>query len=444
MRNKINFRLAGIAILAIIATVIGTTIIYYNLFEKQVMAELRLCAKLLTAQINSDGTQINGTDINFDSENDKLKELRITLIDKEGTVLYDNDAAIGQLKNHNDRPEIKEAFEYGEGQAVRRSDTLDEDTFYYAIRLNDGMVLRVATDAKSLGSAFVSVAPVIILIVIFIVLICIGISHMLTEQLLKPIEIMVNNLENSEYESPYKELDPIANLLRAQHTDILSAAKARQDFTANVSHELKTPLTAISGYAELLEGGVVSEGQQKHFFNEIRKNSDRLLNLINDIIRLSELDRKEMEPQFERISLYDVVAECMDELKVNARQRKIDISFDGEPCFIRANRGMIRELIENLAQNAIRYNNAGGKVHISVFIRNGRPILSVKDNGIGIPAVDQQRIFERFYRVDKSRSKETGGTGLGLAIVKHIVEIHDAKIELDSALGVGTTINIVF
>ena len=288
MRNKINFRLAGIAILAIIATVIGTTIIYYNLFEKQVMAELRLCAKLLTAQINSD----SGTDINFSSENDKLKELRITLIDKEGTVIYDNDAAIGQLKNHNDRPEIKEAFENGEGQAVRRSDTLDEDTFYYAIRLNDGMVLRVATDAKSLGSAFVSVAPVIILIVIFIVLICIGISHMLTEQLLKPIETMVNNLENSEYESPYKELDPIANLLRAQHTDILSAAKARQDFTANVSHELKTPLTAISGYAELLEGGVVSEGQQKHFFNEIRKNSDRLLNLINDIIRLSELDRK--------------------------------------------------------------------------------------------------------------------------------------------------------
>ena len=215
MRNKINFRLAGIAILAIIATVIGTTIIYYNLFEKQVMAELRLCAKLLTAQINSDGTQISGTYINFDSENDKLKELRITLIDKEGTVLYDNDAAIGQLKNHNDRPEIKEAFENGEGQAVRRSDTLDEDTFYYAIRLNDGMVLRVATDAKSLGSAFVSVAPVIILIVIFIVLICIGISHMLTEQLLKPIETMVNNLENSEYESPYKELDPIANLLRA-------------------------------------------------------------------------------------------------------------------------------------------------------------------------------------------------------------------------------------
>ena len=163
MRNKINFRLAGIAILAIIATVIGTTIIYYNLFEKQVMAELRLCAKLLTAQINSD----SGTDINFSSENDKLKELRITLIDKEGTVIYDNDAAIGQLKNHNDRPEIKEAFENGEGQAVRRSDTLDEDTFYYAIRLNDGMVLRVATDAKSLGSAFVSVAPVIILIVIW-------------------------------------------------------------------------------------------------------------------------------------------------------------------------------------------------------------------------------------------------------------------------------------
>ena len=444
MRNKINFRIAGVAILAIIATVIGTTIIYYNLFEKQVMSELRLSAKLLTMQIYSTDSQSDNSLTPFNYISDDLKELRITLVDKDGIVTYDNDASVDLLKNHNDRPEIKEAFENGEGEAVRRSATLDEDTFYYATRLKDGRVLRVATDAKSLASAFLSVAPIIILIVIFILLICIGISHMLTEQMLKPIETMVQNLENADYESPYKELEPISNLLRTQHTDILSAAKARQDFTANVSHELKTPLTAISGYAELLEGGVVSESQQKHFLIEIRKNSDRLLNLINDIIRLSELDRKEMEPQFERISLYDVVAECMEELKVNAGKRKIDISFEGEPCFIRANRVMIRELVENLAQNAIRYNNEGGKVHISVFQRNGRPVLSVKDNGIGIPAVDQQRIFERFYRVDKSRSKETGGTGLGLAIVKHIVELHDAKIELDSALGVGTTINIVF
>ena len=267
---------------------------------------------------------------------------------------------------------------------------------------------------------------------------------MLTKQLLFPIETMAENLGDSDYESPYKELEPLAEMLRSQHTDILAAAKARQDFTANVTHELKTPLTAISGYAELLDGGMVGEEQQKHFYQEIRKNADRLLALINDIIRLSDLDRKGHEPSFGVIDLYEVVKECMDELTVNAKQRNVNISLDGESCNVHGSKDMLKELVENLAQNAIRYNNAGGKVWVSVTKRDGRSVLTVKDNGIGIPVSEQERIFERFYRVDKSRSKATGGTGLGLAIVKHIVEIHDAKIELDSAPGVGTTISVLF
>ena len=202
--------------------------------------------------------------------------------------------------------------------------------------------------------------------------------------------------------------------------------------------------TAISGYAELLEGGMVVEEQKKHFYNEIRKNADRLLALINDIIRLSELDRKGNSPVFEELDLYEVANECMDELSVNAKQRDISISLEGENCIVHGNREMLKELVENLAQNAIRYNNQGGKVNISAIINNGRASLVVKDNGIGIPASEQQRVFERFYRVDKSRSKATGGTGLGLAIVKHIVEIHDANIELDSAPGVGTTVTVLF
>jgi len=254
----------------------------------------------------------------------------------------------------------------------------------------------------------------------------------------------VENLQNADYESPYKELDPLAEKLKIQHTDILAAAKARQDFTANVSHELKTPLTAISGYAELLEGGMVGGDQQMHFFQEIRRNADRLLVLINDIIRLSELDRKEYESTFEEIDLYSVAKECMDELTVNAKQRNISISLEGEECFIRGNRDMLKELIENLAQNAIRYNNPGGSVEISVIKKVGRVILTVKDNGIGIKASEQERIFERFYRVDKSRSKATGGTGLGLAIVKHIVDIHDAEIKVDSAPLIGTSMMIMF
>ena len=441
MKSKINIRLVGIAILAVLATVIGITIIYYGLFQKQVRADLSVSAKLLKDTHYFESVNINADKIDLSTD---INELRVTWIDEDGTVLYDNDASAELLSNHNDRPEIQEAFDKGNGEAIRKSDTMNKNTFYYAVLLDNGTVLRVATNAQSLWSVFMSVAPIIALIILLIIAICIAISHMLTKQLLLPIETMAKNLEDSDYESPYKELDPLAEMLRSQHTDILAAAKARQDFTANVSHELKTPLTAISGYAELLEGGMAGEEQQKHFYQEIRKNADRLLALINDIIRLSELDRKGYDETFEEIDLCEIVKECLDELSVNAKQRNVTISFEGESCNVRGSRDWLKELIENLSQNAIRYNNIGGKVMISINQKDGRAMLTVKDNGIGIPASEQERVFERFYRVDKSRSKATGGTGLGLAIVKHIVEIHDAKIELDSAPGVGTTIIVVF
>ena len=441
MKSKINIRLVGIAILAVIATVIGITIIYYSLFQKQVRADLSVSAKLLKDTHYFESVNIDIDEINLSTD---LSELRVTWIDEDGTVLYDNDASAELLSNHNDRPEIQEAFDKGSGEDIRKSDTMKKNTFYYAVLLDNGTVLRVATNAQSIWSVFMSAAPIIALIILLIIAICIFISHMLTKQLLLPIETMAENLGDSDYESPYKELEPLAEMLQSQHTDILAAAKARQDFTANVSHELKTPLTAISGYAELLDGGMVGEEQQKHFYQEIRKNADRLLALINDIIRLSDLDRKGHELSFGVIDLFEVVKECMDELTVNAKQRNVNISLDGESCNVHGSKDMLKELVENLAQNAIRYNNAGGKVWVSVTKRDGRSVLTVKDNGIGIPASEQQRIFERFYRVDKSRSKATGGTGLGLAIVKHIVEIHDAKIELDSAPGVGTTISVLF
>lgn len=441
MKNKINKRLIGIAILAIIATVSSITVIYYSLFQKQVRTDLTVSAKLLKDTHYFETFNVDSDVIELSSDND---ELRVTWIAKDGTVLYDNDASKEQLTNHNDRPEIREAFEKGEGEAIRKSDTMNKNTFYYALLLDNGTVLRVATNAQSLWSVFVSVSPIIVLIIFIIIVMCALISHMLTKQLLSPIETMAKNLENSDYESPYKELDPLSQMLRSQHADILSAVKARQDFTTNVSHELKTPLTAISGYAELLENEMVAKEQEKHFYHEIRKNADRLLVLINDIIRLSELDRKDHELFFDEIDLYEIAKGCLDELTINANKRNVSISLKGESCKIRGSEDMLKELIENLAQNAIRYNNPGGKVLIEIKYLNDRATLTIKDNGIGIPQSEQQRIFERFYRVDKSRSKDTGGTGLGLAIVKHIVQIHDAKIELDSAPNLGTTISVIF
>lgn len=440
MKRKINTRLVLIAILAVLASTISTTIVYYNLFQRQIRNDLSVSAKLLKDTHYFETSDINPDNIDLSTD---ISELRVTWVDTDGTVLYDNDASTTVLGNHSDRPEIQEAFENGVGECVRRSNTMNKNTFYYAVLLDNKTVLRVSTEAGSIWSVFLAVSPMIILIVIIIVVVCIALSHMLTRQLIAPIEKMAQNMEDASMEPPYKELVPFASMIRKQHTDILSAAKARQDFSANVSHELKTPLTAISGYAELIEAGMVDEEKQKHFILEIRKNAQRLLSLINDIIRLSELDRTDSQSAFEKFDLNEIVSECMEALDVNAKNRQVTLEYTGEKCNICGSKEMMRELTDNLVQNAIRYNKPNGSVWVEVH-GGDQPRLVVKDNGIGIPADEQQRIFERFYRVDKSRSKATGGTGLGLAIVKHIVEIHDAKLSLESELGQGTTITVNF
>ena len=440
MKRKINTRLVLIAILAVLASTISTTIVYYNLFQRQIRNDLSVSAKLLKDTHYFETSDINPDNIDLSTD---ISELRVTWVDTDGTVLYDNDASTTALGNHSDRPEIQEAFENGVGECVRRSDTMNKNTFYYAVLLDNKTVLRVSTEAGSIWSVFLAVSPMIMLIVIIIVVVCIALSHMLTRQLIAPIEKMAQNMEDASMEPPYKELVPFASMIRKQHTDILSAAKARQDFSANVSHELKTPLTAISGYAELIEAGMVDEEKQKHFIQEIRKNAQRLLSLINDIIRLSELDRTDSQSTFDKFDLNEIVLECMEALDVNAKNRQVTLEYTGEKCNICGSKEMMRELTDNLVQNAIRYNKPNGSVWVEVH-GGDQPRLVVKDNGIGIPADEQQRIFERFYRVDKSRSKATGGTGLGLAIVKHIVEIHDAKLSLESELGQGTTITVNF
>ncbi|MDO4943145.1 MAG: ATP-binding protein [Lachnospiraceae bacterium] len=449
MKQKINLRLAIIAILAVIATTIGTTTIYYNLFKRQVRNDLRIEAELLK---NMDMLQdIYKSSDNFQTDrilknlDDLMNDnLRITWIDIDGTVLYDNDMDASSLENHKNRPEIKAAFQTGVGEEVRKSDTLNLDTYYYAIKLENGTVVRVATEARTILSIFMSSLPFIFWLVSAIILLCIWISYLLTKQLLVPIEKMAENLDDSSQEPAYKELVPFADKIRVQHENILAAAKSRQDFTASVSHELKTPLTAISGYAELIENHMAEPNQEIYFAEQIRKNADRLVILINDIIQLSELDHREIPHDFAHIDLYETAKECVNSLCVNAKRRNIQIVFSGISCMVYAERHMIQELITNLVQNAIQYNNEGGTVIVYAGIRNDRGYLKVEDNGIGISEEMQEHVFERFYRVDKSRSRETGGTGLGLAIVKHIVEIHGASIKLDSAPGRGTRISVYF
>lgn len=441
MKQKINLRLIGIAILAIAATVIAMISVYYRLLQVQVKKDLRLNAQLLqSSDLFTDPEHVE----RCNELKDLCQSLRITWIGTDGSVLFDNDFAAARLGNHADRQEVKAAYKTGEGQAVRYSSTLNKDTFYYALRLADGTILRLAAEYESIGRIIISVIPIIALILLLILLVCIALSHMLTTQLIKPIEAMARNITDKDFQAPYKELAPFSDIIRTQHMEILAAAKDRQDFTANVSHELKTPLTAISGYAELLAANMVAPEQKMHFYHEIQKCAARLLRLINDIIRLAALDRSEREPLFNEVDLAEIVEESLNTLQLNAEQHKIKLNLQLEKCIVHGNREMLKELVDNLVVNAIFYNSPGGYVLIKVGTDNGRQKLLVKDNGIGIPATEQGKIFQRFYRVDKSRSKATGGTGLGLAIVKHIVELHSAEIILDSTPGVGTSFTIIF
>ena len=427
-----------IAALAILFTVFLVTIVYYDLFQKQMIDDLRGYRRLAESCEYTENLSRMGAALA--SEN-----VRMTIVDGQGIVLYDNEADWTMMSNHNERPEIRQALHSGEGHAVRRSETLSENTFYYAALLENGTIVRFARDAGSIYAFLQSVFPGLLGTLFLLMGMSLCMAHFLTKKFVEPVEQLAANLEGSDDESAYEELAPFVNTIRKQHRDIMKSAKMRQEFTANVSHELKTPLTAIMGYSELIENGMASSEDVARFAGEINKNASRLLTLINDTIRLAELDDGNADSVMERINLYEVSKYCVEDMKMSADKHGVSIELVGEACDVMATRGQLEELLYNLGDNAIRYNNAGGKVLVETgTTEDGAAFLMVKDTGIGIPKEHQERIFERFYRVDKSRSKSTGGTGLGLAIVKHIVTGFGARMELNSEEGKGTEIKVLF
>ena len=438
MKRKINARFVLLTVMSVVLTLILATMAYYALFKKEVLADLRSYTYVLQhAHMFDDLTAVQEYTL---SDTD----VRITLVDPDGSVQYDSQADAADMDNHENRPEIAEALKKGYGEAIRHSDTIDRSLFYYALRLDNGSVLRVGKESGSIWSVFASIFPWIVGIGFLLIEIGLILSHYLTLQLLEPIERMANDMDHLDSMTVYKEMIPFTTKIRKQHEDIIKNAKMRQDFTANVSHELKTPLTSISGYSELIENGMATDADVVRFATEIHKNSMRLLTLINDIIRLSELDVSEQTLMTQEVDLYEIAKTCVNMLQINGEKHDVSINLYGTSCIINANREMMEELVYNLCDNAIRYNNAGGSVSVWVTREKEHVVLAVNDTGIGIPKEDQERIFERFYRVDKSRSKSTGGTGLGLAIVKHIVEQHGAKLEVESKLGEGTQIRVIF
>jgi len=426
-----------ITAIAIISMLIFLTAVFNELFKRQVIEDLKGYADLLEEFYDFNESGLDYPDL-------KVKGVRITLVSSEGVVVYDTHEDTVSMSNHAKRPEVLRALEKGEGESVRRSETLMHNQFYYAKLLDNGKVLRVSKSAGNIWAVIRRALPLTIVIIILLFIMCAVLSDVLTKRLVEPIEVMAAHLNDNDMEPAYEELKPFADTIRKQHNEIMKAANIRQEFSANVSHELKTPLTSILGYAQLIENGMAKKDETLRFAGEIHRNANRLLTLINDIIRLSELDGGAGEAEYADIDLFDIARACVDNLKATSREHKVTIKLRGTHQTIYGNRIMIEELVYNLCENAIKYNVKYGEVYVTVNMKNGVVFLSVKDTGIGIPHEHQERIFERFYRVDKSRSKLLGGTGLGLAIVKHIVMQHGARIELKSEEGKGSEFIVKF
>ncbi|MGN0776187.1 MAG: ATP-binding protein [Candidatus Ventricola sp.] len=436
MKRRILAYFMRMLSVAVALTTVLMTLVTYGMFKARMIEDLSVDAQVIRPLLESDDAGPIMEDLGA--------ALRVTVIGQDGVVRYDNRSDAAQMGNHLNRPEVAQALQSGEGRDVRDSQTMETSTFYYAVRLEDGCVLRVAKEASSIWSIYLNALPLILLVMALMIAVSFLAAHLLTDRLVDPIRRLTADMDGEHSAASYPELQPFMRTIRSQHEEILKSADMRVEFTANVSHELKTPLTSISGYAELIESGMAQGAQAQRFAGEIHKSANRLLTLINDIIKLSQLDSPEHRIEREVVELGQIAEETVNQLRDSAEKMNVTLITDVKPGLISADKGMMEELIYNLCDNAIRYNVRGGSVHVQVRPVRDRMLLVVQDTGIGIGQEHQERVFERFYRVDKSRSKATGGTGLGLAIVKHIAAQHDAAIAMESELGSGTTITVSF
>ena len=548
MTKKIFRSMITVALTVLLTSLFVATTFIYDYFNKSQVKQLKAELELVKETVNTVGIEYFE---NFDST-----VFRFTVVDEDGIVLYDTVADATQMENHSEREEIREALENGHGSSARNSSTLTEKTFYEAVLLDSGDVLRISVSQLTLGALFVGMSPAICAIIFVAGIVSFLLASKMTQKIIEPLNKL--DLDNPTKNNSYEELSPILTKINKQHkqinrhieelhrkadefeqitssmseglilidekgtilsinnackkiyavkTDVVGsnllsvdrtkqmsnavkdalggehsefiiqkngceyqfnvnpietdgkrlgavilafditekafAERNRQEFTANVTHELKTPLQSIIGSAELLENGLVKPEDTGRFVGNIRKEASRLVSLINDIIRLSQLDENH-EPATETVNLREVANEVVEVLTASATKKDVSLEVIADACVIYGVHRYIYEIIYNLCDNAIRYNVNGGKVTIDIHRENNRNVIVVSDTGIGIDAEHHARIFERFYRVDKSHSKETGGTGLGLSIVKHAVMYHKGKIELESELGKGTTVKVLF
>ena len=550
MSHKIFKSTFWISIVIFALTMGVTAALLFSFLESRTLDELREEANILSYGIEAQGQEYLDR-INTDR--------RVTLIRRDGTVLYDNEADASTMENHSNREEVEEAVKSGSGHSIRKSETMTRETIYFAQKLDDGTILRVAVTQDSIWAILAKLIRPAVILFMATVLLSLFLSNMVTKNILSPLNRLdLDHLDNNDV--VYDELAPLLNRLQTQQETIrkqLNSAKQRQEefnlitenmsegflvidkntdilswnpsalrllgmtdepsgsvlrlnrtrdfretifkvlsgkkeeltlqrenrtyklianpayddnqeevigavivildetesikrenfrreFTANVSHELKTPLTSISGFAELMMGGGMPDETVMDFSKSIYDEASRLISLVNDIINLSSLDDENMEFDWEMIDLYQIASEEIGHIQAAADKKDVKIRLSGVHGNITGVRRIVSEMIYNLCDNAVKYNREHGSIEVKIATTTNHVIVSVQDTGIGIPEADQSRIFERFYRVDKSHSKAVGGTGLGLSIVKHGAQLHNAQIKVSSKLDKGTTITLRF
>lgn len=389
-----------------------------------------------------------------------LESARVTLVGADGDVLYDSDMDESKMEDHGNRPEIEEALRTGSGSADRASSTLDEVMLYEAIRLADGSVIRLAKSEAGYLSVLASLAGPVALLTAAGVVVSVLVARRESRRIIEPLLEVDLDHPRRNAQNAYAEMEPMLERIESQRQELKRQVRVladndrmRREFTANITHELKTPLTTVSGYAELISNGLVTdEVDLRDFGGRIYREAGRLTALVNDILMLSNLDEAERSEDDaaaatlgarEPVDVPLLLEGITQRLEQVACQAQVTLELACEPAMVMGVSRLLDELVYNLASNAIRYNRPGGFVTLACGEASA-PFIRVSDTGIGIAPEEQDKIFERFYRVDKSRSKARGGTGLGLAIVKHAAAFHHASIEVDSELGRGTTVTVRF
>ena len=442
LARRIFVSLAAVSAIAAVAVLVFASLIYQK-------SGVRDAGRMLETECALVKTSMRGTEsdiirlINLD-----LGEARVTVVSPDGTVLYDNQNSVSDMPNHADRPEIAGALETGMGSAERDSATSGRVEIYRAVRLDNGNVLRLAVDRDGIKAALGHDVLLAVAVVTAVVLVCWAVSRLVVDRLVEPI--LDIDPANPDPEDSYVELEPLVERIDEQMGELRGADLMRREFTSNVTHELKTPLSTISGAAELIRDGIAKSEDVPEFAGRIVDEAHHMTDLVNDILTLSKLDESEragdtsLLGKAEPVDIAHALREVGHRLAPVADAADVRLTCAGDPVIVRGIPSLLDELAYNLCDNAIRYNRAGGTVDARIDVVDGCPRLTVADTGLGIPEAAQAKVFERFYRVDTSRSRERGGTGLGLAIVKHAAAYHGAKLALESKEGVGTTVTVTF